>query len=208
MSILETMLGEEYPTNFNIEHFKTLRTFKDRVRYCEENLQRISSGSSRIVYKIDNEKVLKLAKNEKGIAQDLVEIQWGNDYYFQSVLAHTFDSHHDGLWVEMELARKVGKNDFIKYFGFSVDELGRYLRNWEQVNKGQRPLFNMDPALKEKISLNENVSEIVDFMNAADAPAGDLGRLSSYGMVNRDGHPTIVLIDFGLTSDVYTSYYR
>lgn len=207
MSILET-LDEDYPTNFNMEHFKTLKGFKNRVQYCEENLQRISSGSSRIVYKIDNTKVLKLAKNEKGIAQDEVEIQWGQDHYFQSVLAHTFDSHPDGLWVEMELARKVGKNDFIKYFGFSVDDLGKYLKNWEWENKGQRPLFSIDPELKEKMINNQDVSTITEFMNSADAPAGDFGRLSSYGMVSRDNHTSIVLIDFGLTSDVYTSYYR
>ena len=41
--------------------FKSLPSFAARVRYCNEKLQRISSGSARIVYKIDDEKVLKLA---------------------------------------------------------------------------------------------------------------------------------------------------
>lgn len=64
-SLFESLLDEDYPTSFDMGHFKTLTKFAERVRYCEENLQRISSGSARIVYKIDNEKVLKLAKNEK-----------------------------------------------------------------------------------------------------------------------------------------------
>ncbi len=37
--------------------------------------------------------------------------------------------------------------------------------------------------------------------------AGDLDRLSTYGLVKRDGHDTIVIIDFGLSGDVYSTYY-
>ena len=67
-----------YPVSFNMDEFKMLKTFAARIKYCQARLQRISSGSSRIVYKIDNEKVLKLAKNRKGIAQNEAE---GGDYY-------------------------------------------------------------------------------------------------------------------------------
>lgn len=207
MELLETMVDEDYPTSFNMEHFKTLRTFADRVRYCEANLQRISSGSSRIVYKIDNEKVLKLAKNEKGIAQDETEIQWGNDSYFTSILARTLDYHPDNLWVEMELARKVRKTEFFKEFGFTIDDLGRYLRNFEEQNKGGRPFYHMDPEIKSRMGESEFVNNMMDFMNSTGSPAGDFGRLNSYGIVKRDGHDSIVLVDFGLTHDVYASYY-
>ena len=67
MKIIDEMA---YPVSFNMAEFKTLTTFSERIRYCQTRLQRISSGSARIVYKIDNEKVLKLAKNRKGIAQN------------------------------------------------------------------------------------------------------------------------------------------
>ena len=67
---LDENMDEAYPTSFNIEEFKQLKSFNQRIQYCEQHLQRISSGSSRIVYKIDDEKVLKLAKNKKGLAQN------------------------------------------------------------------------------------------------------------------------------------------
>lgn len=207
MSILETMLDEDYPTNFNMEHFKTLNSFASRIKYCQENLQRISSGSSRIVYKIDNEKVLKLAKNQKGLAQNEVEIQWGGDGYFGSILANTLDNHEDALWVEMELARKVGKNDFIKAFGYNIDDFNMWLSNQNERNNGRRPIWGMDAELEEKISESEFANAILDFMLQIKAPAGDFGKLSSYGMVKRDGQDDIVLIDFGLTGEVYASYY-
>lgn len=207
MELIENLLGEDYPTNFNREVFKTLRSFKERVKYCEENLQRISSGSGRIAYKIDNERVLKLAKNDKGVAQCEVEIQWGNERYYSDILAHTFDFHQDGLWVEMELARKVKKNDFINMFGFTVDVLGMYLKNFEEQNNGKRPIFHIDEKAKAILDESQFVNQLKGFMQDSDSGAGDLGKLSSYGLVIREGSDSIVLIDFGLTSNVYTTYY-
>ena len=37
---------------------------------------------------------------------------------------------------------------------------------------------------------------------------GDLQRLSSYGVVRRNGREKMVIIDFGLTEDVFNNYYR
>jgi hypothetical protein len=54
---------------------------------------------------------------------------------------------------------------------------------------------------------NEFVYEMLSFMSNYDIPVGDLGRLSTYGLVNRDGSDTIVMIDYGLTNDVYGTYY-
>ena len=206
--LIETMMvDEDYPTTFDMEYFKSLNKFSQRVKYCDEHLKKISSGSARIVYIVDDTKVLKLAKNEKGIAQCEVEIQWGNDSYFGGILANTIDSHPDGLWVEMELARKVKKSDFKTLAGFNFDDLNTYLRNAEQQIKGRRPIFSIDPEIKKSMEQNEFVTELVDLMHSMDAPAGDMTRLNSYGLVKRDGHDTIVLIDFGLTNDVYSDYY-
>lgn len=205
--IFEEIMDEDYPSSFDMEHFKSLRKYSERVRYCDQHLKKISAGSARIVYIIDNEKVLKLAKNEKGVAQCEVEIQWGNDSYFGGILAKTLDSHPDGLWVEMELARKVKKGDFKTLAGFNFDDLNTYLRNAEQQNKGRKPIFGIDPEVQEALDENEFVTELKDLMNSMDAPAGDMTRLNSYGLVKRNGHDTIVLIDFGLTNDVYSDYY-
>jgi hypothetical protein len=37
---------------------------------------------------------------------------------------------------------------------------------------------------------------------------GDLQRLSSYGVVRRNGQEEMVIVDFGLTEDVFNNYYR
>lgn len=207
--LIEQLMDEEYPSTFDMEHFKTLSKFAERVRYCDQHLKKISSGSARIVYLVDDKMVLKLAKNQKGIAQCETEIQWGGDSYFDEILARTIEYHPDGLWVEMELARKVKKSDFsVLEDGINFDEFGKYLKNFELENNGRKPFYNMTDAHREILNENQFTQTICEFMLNTDSPAGDLMRLNSYGIVNRNGEDIIVIIDFGLTNDIYNEYYK
>lgn len=205
--LIENLIKDDYPQSFNMDEFKSLNKFTERVKYCDQHLKKISAGSGRIVYMIDNTKVLKLAKNQKGVAQCEVEIQWGGDYYFNSILADVIDSHDNGLWVEMELANKCSKSQFKSMIGVDIDSFGRYLKNRELENKGRSTIFRIEPEIKEILNKNEFAQSVFEFMDASDSGAGDLGRTSSYGIVKRDGHDTIVIVDFGLTNDVYSTYY-
>lgn len=206
-NIVESLLDEDYPLTFNMEHFKTLRSFAERVRYCEEHLQRISSGSSRIVYKIDNEKVLKLAKNQKGIAQCEVEIDYSQYRDLDDVVAKIFDSDENNLWNEMELARKVSVGDFIRITGFRFSDYQTVIGNYGVDVNGRGYKRAIKPEIPEAMWENEWTYEILNFIGNYGVPTGDLQRLNSYGIVKRDGQDHIVIIDYGLTSDVYNSYY-
>ena len=64
-NLIKKDVEEEYPATWNVEEFKNLKSFNQRVQYCETNLTRIASGSSRIVYKIDDTKVLNLRLSVK-----------------------------------------------------------------------------------------------------------------------------------------------
>jgi hypothetical protein len=207
-NLVERLMGEDYPSSFDMEHFKTLTKYAERVRYCDAHLRKISSGSSRIVYIVDDTKVLKLAKNEKGVAQCATEIQWGNDSYYGDVLAKTLEYHPDDLWVEMELARKVKKSDFKTLEGINFDSFGYYLKNFEFENNGRRAVFGIDPKDKEILDENDFTQTICSFMSDSDSPSGDFMRLNSYGIVNRNGEDIIVIIDFGLTNSIYDEYYK
>ena len=70
MNIYENLLSEfgvdpEMNPHFDLEQFRTLKSFNQRIQYCNKTLKRLSSGSSRIVYQIDNARVIKLAQNKK-----------------------------------------------------------------------------------------------------------------------------------------------
>ena len=114
-----------YPASFNMEAFKAIPTYAGKIKYCKEKLGRqLGSGSSRMVFPIDNEKVLKLAKNQKGIAQNEAECDW----FLQKLdlCAKTYDYDEDYRWIEMQLARKAKPSDFLKFFRYPFKVICAY----------------------------------------------------------------------------------
>jgi mRNA-degrading endonuclease RelE of RelBE toxin-antitoxin system len=208
--IQESELMEDYPASFDMEVFKSLKSHAGRNKYAQEHLQRLSSGSSRIVYKIDDEKVLKLAKNDKGVAQNEVEIEYGQYNDIKDIVAKIFDyDEQNNLWVEMELARKVKISDFKNIVGYNFEDIKKAIHNVGVDSGILRRIgkYEMNQELVDDMWENEFTQELFSFIGNYQIPVGDLQRLSSYGVVKRDGQDTIVLIDYGLTHDVYSSYY-
>lgn len=216
---LEKINEMAYPTFFNMNEFKSLPTFSARIKYCESKLQRISSGSSRIVYKIDDEKVLKLAKNKKGIAQNEVE----DDYYLQQIgcFAEVYDVDENHQWIEMQLARRPKVSDFKRIFGYGFDVIcawidycansygASYVRNvYYNRNEKYDKLFN-SPEFEEnyEYSIFEMLQHYLGDYQINES-TGDLKRISSWGLVKNNGQDDLVLIDFGLSDKVFNDYYR
>lgn len=206
---LEENLEEDYPSSFNMEEFRSLDTFKDRIRYAKEKLSKIASGTGRMVFKIDDEKVLKLAKNKKGIAQNEAEITYYNDPFIRDIFAKIYEYDKENYrWVEMQLVKKMKKSDFKRLIGIDFDDYARYIENEHfKANSGD-PLYYMDKGTEENLKESEFVYDMVDFIVNFDVPAGDLTRPSSYGIVEENGDERIVLIDYGLSKDVEQEFYK
>lgn len=208
--MIESLIDEDYPSSWDKDEFKSLTSFKKRIAYCNEHLQRISSGSSRIAYKIDNQKVLKLAKNKKGLAQNEVEVGASHDNYFSEIFAKVFDYDAHDLWLEMEIARKVTEQNFEKITGIGFDIYSALLKDSYHQYKGHSvSSYSSDYEEEEldEVWEHELFQGVEEYMRSYDVPAGDLARTSSYGIVNRSYGDDIVLIDYGLTHEVYDSYY-
>ena len=206
----EIPLEEEYPLTWNFEEFKKLTNFSQRINYCEQHLKRISSGSGRIAYKIDEEKVLKLAKNKKGVAQNEVEIEQSMDNGLRHILANVFEYEKThSLWVEMELARKLSVGDFKRLVGFNFKDYAEFIHNHGvDVNGGRGFKYSIDKELANAMWENEFIYDMAQYVGNYGIPTGDLERINTYGIVKRGGEDTIVIIDYGLTEDVYDTHYR
>lgn len=71
-------VDEVMMNGFSFETLTSQSSYKKRIDYCKQMLgQPIGKGLSRIVFQISDERVLKVAKNQKGIAQNEAE---GNIY--------------------------------------------------------------------------------------------------------------------------------
>lgn len=200
-----------YPSSFNMEEFKSLTTFAARLRYADTHLQKMASGSARTIFQIDNEKVLKLAKNKKGIAQNTIE----SDFYLQGFdcIAKVYDfDEENNTFLEMELAKKLTPNRFKQLLGFTTQDVWDYLYNLKiQYNLKGRSKYDKVKEIKNIEVLEESnfIEELRDVVLSYDMVVpGDFGRISSYGEVLREGTPQVVIIDFGLTNTVYDDFYK
>lgn len=207
-----SLLEMAYPSSFSFEEFERISSYSGKIRYATQHLRRISSGSSRVIFKIDDEKVLKVAKNIKGLGQNNTEADWYLQEY--DVIAKVFergDSIKDEgpFWIEMELAKRVPPKRFQELTGLSIQEVQNFLIWFKGVNhpvQGRAPYI--EDELKNKVSENEWFGSLQSMIMDYDMEyPGDFGRLNSYGEVLRDGKPTIVLVDFGLSRQVWLNYY-
>jgi len=204
-------MNEAYPSNFSMDEFNSIRSYSGKKRYALDRLNRLGEGSSRIVFQIDNEKALKLAKNPKGLAQNEVE----TDGYFgqMDITAEVFDyddAHDTPYWLEMELAVPINKNrkKLESLLEISIDELGTFLMANDPKNRNGQTYAKLIPQSRmDELWEHEYVSQLIDIVGNIEMEVGDLVRPSSWGVVKRDGKLTPVLIDFGFTNNVRAHYY-
>jgi hypothetical protein len=207
-------LREAYPSNFSLETFKKISSFKRKYEYCNERLPYIASGSSRWVFKVDDEKCLKIAKNKKGLAQNEAEYDIGSDGYFSklSIFAPIYDVDYDPkvdntqpfFWIEMRLAKKCTASEFFKIEKISFDEFSWLLRNEFGKHNFNILIDSQKKRAEEWKEHSEFWHDLCDYIhNQDDLPIGDLTRIQNYGII--DNH--IVLIDYGLTRQVFEKYY-
>jgi hypothetical protein len=203
----EDNLEEDYPEMFKMDEFKTLTTFKERIRYCEAFLERIAAGSSRIVYKVDDKMVLKLAKNKKGLAQNEVEADTSESLGVLVAKVYNFDENY--LWVEMEQARKMSKGDFKRITGFSFEDYSKAIHNYsiDTVNPRGSRVPGPSEEVLEAMWEDETINGMLQYMPDYDVPAGDLMRTSTYGVVDREWGEDVVLIDYGFNLNVHQNHY-
>lgn len=222
--IKENMNNElaNYPQSFNMDTFKSLNSYNKKIKYCNDNLQRIASGSSRVVYKIDNVTVLKLAKNKKGLAQNEAETQYRDDIYAPDIFAEVYDNDENFYWIEMQLARKAKPTDFKRITGYNFETFTYFvLYSARQYLPRKKYGFSIPPEYEELFDSEEFKNmvwenpdsvfyQINEYLTSYQIHVyGDIQRISSWGVVKdkQDGTDKLVLIDYGLTDDIYENYY-
>lgn len=199
-----------YPSNFNMEEFKSMGTYAARVKYCQERLRRLGSGSGRIVYLIDNETVLKLARNPKGVAQNEVE---GGDYYLRKIglFPEVYDIDDNYLWIEMQRAIRAQPADFKRICGYGFNVVCAWVDYlaYDNTPPQYKAIFNSDE-FNERLNDYDSVFyQLQDYIgNCLGNAVGDLKQSSSWGVIMDNGEERLVVVDYGLNKQVFNDYYK
>lgn len=174
------------------------KSFDDRVEFVEEKYEKLGTGSSRTIFKLNDDLILKVAHNEKGIAQNKVEM---NPKLQRACTNNIVMADGEGKWVIAPFTENIKKEDFKKYVGYSIDPFMNALfykfnqesdnwnapRDYEEIE--ELPLFKC----LEQLVLD------------GDILLGDASKESSWG-ISKNGK--ILLRDIGLSREVYDDYYK
>lgn len=200
------MLTEAMDNTFSFEELSNSRSFNAAFKYCTKHLGRhIGKGSSRVTFQIDDEKVLKLAWNEKGVAQNLEEIRAYGDDIFPKV----FDNDTNDLWIISEFVLPAKKQDFKHCFNMSFEDFCLFLYSCSRYMFNDRYMSAMPREKFDELLNNDKLYAFYDYIsNYGSIVVGDMTRLCNYGLAQRNGKPHIVLLDSGLTEDVWETYYK
>ncbi len=207
----------EYPESFDIDTFKKLGSFRKRIEYAREHLKvKSKQGSSRVVLPVDNDMVLKIAKNKKGIAQNEAEVEnWINlkslnhDHMAAPVLDWDDD---DFFYVEMKRVETLNNSKFKKLFGFDASEFFQHIKyRVDLVLTGGRnriPTYIDDQDELQRIEEDETFGELVEMFCELDSVLSVKDAVvNNFGYHLENGQPELVMLDYGLSSEVAAKHY-
>ena len=202
-NLLSIATGEDLPpdskdTKTILRNLENLETFNARKKYAEKNLEHLSSGSSRIVLLTSDKTIIKLAKNDRGLAQNQVEAKLKtSSKYFNPTLS--FAKNY--AWIETNHLEKITAKEFEKLTKINFDDFGEAIRSGLKSISGNTDKEKPDNF--DDVSKSSIYKEVKEVGLSNKLMGGDLARISSWG--KKDNHP--VLLDTGLTRKVYDDFY-
>ena len=216
MKIIELLNETPLPSDWDSSKFNTSNSFKSIVDYALERSKKIGTGSSRIAFEVEYEgrpTILKIAKNEKGLAQNEVESKMLSDGYIEKMeltipLIDYDTTNKQPLWIHTEKANKVTEKKLCKLL--HCDNLFQLIQMVKSKYKSSSLYAHYYNELKELNTeeeleeLEELVDNLYSLSNDFDVALGDFQKLDSWGLYK--GRP--VIIDIGLSMEVYDLHYK
>jgi len=194
-------------------------TFKSRLAYALERAKKLGTGSSRVATVIEYEgrpTVLKIAKNQKGLAQNSVEADILSDGYASQIgilipIIDYDEQNREPSWVHTELAQKANEKQICYLMKCdSLMQMVRFANTIAGKYRGQSAqsfIENMinDGKRDEDIEvMTEYANKLADLANSFDVELADFARPANWGIYQ--GHP--VVVDVGFNSNVMNQYYK
>lgn len=184
------LMGEK----FDLKRFKSLPDERAMLAYASKFLDKLGQGSSRAAFLLSGKYALKIALNDKGLAQNDAELEVFTNPKSKPIVAKVYGADENNRWLISDLVRPLKTPDeFASLTGTDWDDFVETIND----HLGKEGHSNM--AADEFTS-----TVIVNAKNNA-LKVGDIEELSHWGKTP-DGRA--VLLDYGFTESVWQQHYR
>lgn len=189
---------------FNFDELRKLGDLNAVLEYVNKTLERalLGEGQGRLVYRLGNGKVLKVAKNDGGIGQNQAEATvCASSADVVSLFPKTFEQSPAGFWILVEEAQPMTEDAFRSLTGLP----------WKTFWSALKGAFagkasNVTPQDQQnyaQASTNQFFARVVKAIRDCKYEPGDIAKLDSWGIVGGKA----VIIDSGFTEAVNKTYY-
>jgi ribosomal protein S18 acetylase RimI-like enzyme len=220
-SVNEEIIDEmPLPTDWDPQQMRQQGTsFKSRLAYALERAKKLGVGSSRVATTIEYQgrpTVLKIAKNQKGLAQNSVEASILEDGYASQLgilipLIDYDEQNREPTWIHTEMATKASEKQLCTII--KCDNLSQLVSMAWSITGKKKYLGTYQgyvDYLRQKGKSEQDIETVTEYANILadlnsnfDVELADFGRASNWGLYQ--GKPTI--IDVGFNSNVLNQYY-
>lgn len=209
------------PADWDPEQMRqSTTTFKSRLAYALERAKKLGTGSSRVATTIEYQgrpTVLKIAKNQKGLAQNSVEASILDDGYASQLgilipLIDYDEQNSEPTWIHTELATKatdkqlseIMKCDSLNVLvnmAWAISGKKKYMGD---IGIYQKMLRDRGKSEDDIETATEYANTLADLYTSFDVELGDLSRAANWGLYQ--GKP--VIVDVGFNTNVLNQYYK
>jgi hypothetical protein len=237
-SLIENLVEaslEEVLRGFNLQKFKSISAGSARpetkeeeedfawahkshpeVAYARKYLPELGEGSSRIVFALSGDKVLKISKNKAGIAQNEAEVSIFTHSKNNKLVTRIFDFSPDFKWIISELVKPLGRGEFRAITGIDEDWFTYGILDQESVDHG---LESKLKRLKSDVPRSPKIPAIQDVLMSPEKlkfVEDIIEMIKTHNLVYPDVNPShfgktingkLRFFDYGYTEDVYSKYY-
>lgn len=221
--IEEEVLDEmPLPVDWDPQQYGPGTTFKARLAYALERAKKLGTGSSRVATTIEYQgrpTVLKIAKNQKGLAQNSVEASILEDGYASQMgilipLIDYDEQNREPTWIHTEMAQKANEkqlchlmkcqslSDLTRAAEAQLNEYGTHSQAILNDIIEKNEFFGASE--QDADTFLEYVNKLSELKSSFDIELGDFNRAANWGLYQ--GRP--IIIDVGFNSNVLNQYYR
>ena len=203
MRIKDLLQEAPLPDDWDRSKFSPRTSFRQMVAYAKERAIQIGRGSSRVAFEVPYQgrpTIIKVALNQKGIAQNQEETDLLDDGYLSKIgitipmIDYDIENGRRITWIHTEKAEKITQKQLERFFGGV--SLNAIIARIEYDKTGRRGWAYEE--LPDHIHENEYYDMLRDLLlNFPHINGSDLVRKANWGLYR--GRP--VIIDLGFTEE-------
>lgn len=200
----KSKIQEAMKSSFSFEYLSSLDA-EEAFEYCTKELgENVGEGSSRAVFQIDDVQVLKLALNEKGIAQNRVEAS--TKEMKSPLFPYILYVDDNNKWLVTEYVLPAEDKDFEHCLGFGCRRFFYYIIENIKGLKYDGGMSAYEDEFVPYFGDSEFYRLLAKYILDYDIPIGDIQRIENWGVTKRNGKDTLVILDPGWNKETMKLY--